>query len=73
MQQIRHKYDRLADMLEEAYGPCPLGRQALLHWLHDQIERANKVPKAPAMAVTAMIDAGYIRWCAELLEMDDES
>ena len=72
MQQITHKYDRLADMLEEAYGPCPLGRQALLGWLHDQIERAHKVPKAPAMAVTAMIDAGYVKWCAEILNGEDE-
>lgn len=70
MQQIPHRYDRLADQLEEEFGACPAGRQALLAWLHEQIERARNVPKAPASAVTAMIDSGYVQWCAELLQLD---
>lgn len=70
MQQIRHQYDSLADQLEDEFGPCPQGRQALLQWLHEQIERARNVPSAPASAVAAMIDSGYVRWCAELLQLD---
>lgn len=70
MQQIPHKFDRLADMLEDDFGPCPAGRQALLAWLQEQMERAERVPGAPASAVAAMIDGGYVRWLAELLEID---
>lgn len=70
MQQIPHRYDSLATQLEDEFGPCPAGRQALLDWLHEQIERARNVPKAPASAVAAMIDSGYVRWCAELLQLD---
>lgn len=70
VQQILHRYDSLASQLESEFGPCPAGRQALLNWLHEQIERAQRVPKAPASAVAAMIDAGYVRWCAEQLGLD---
>lgn len=70
MQQIRHRLDNLADMLEDDFGPCPLGRAALLAWLQEQLERAEKMPGAPASAVAAMIDAGYVRWLAEILEID---
>jgi len=70
MQQIRHRLDNLADMLEDDFGPCPLGRPALLNWLQEQMERADRVPGAPASAVAAMIDGGYVRWLAELLEID---
>lgn len=72
MQQIRHQYDNLADQLEDEFGTCPAGRQALLNWLHEQIERARNVPKAPASAVAAMIDSGYVRWRAELLQLDQQ-
>lgn len=70
MQHIHHRYDSLADHLESEFGPCPLGRQALLAWLHEQIERARRVPSAPSTAITAMIDAGYIELCAEQLQGD---
>lgn len=73
MQQITHRYDRLADMLEEAHGHYPEGRQALLEWLTEQIERAQRVPSAPVTAITAMIDAGYVQKCAELLGLENES
>lgn len=64
-QQIRHRLDSLADLLEAEHGRCPQGRQALLRWLQQQLERAQRVPGAPDMAVTAMIDSGYQRWLAE--------
>lgn len=73
MQQIPHKYDRLANLLEEDLGQCPAGRQALLSWIQTQFERAERVPKAPASAVAAMIDSSYVRWCAELLELDQQT
>lgn len=73
VQQILHRYDSLATQLEDEFGPCPAGRQALLNWLHEQIERAQRVPKAPASAVAAMIDAGYVRWCAEQLGLNPDA
>lgn len=72
MQQIPHKLDHLATMLEEEFGQCPLGRQALLKWLQEQLERAEKVPGAPASAVAAMIDGGYVRWRAEQLGIEHD-
>lgn len=72
-QHIRHRLDTLADQLEEAHGHYPEGRQALILWLTEQIERAQRVPSAPATAVTAIIDAGYIRQCAELLGLETEA
>lgn len=72
MQQIPHKLDDLADMLEDDFGPCPAGRQALLKWLQEQLERADRVLGAPASAVAAMIDAGYVRWRAEQLGIEHD-
>ena len=67
------RYDRLADMLEEAHGHYPEGRQALIVWLTEQLERAKRLPGATTTDITAMIDAGYIQKCAELLGIEDES
>lgn len=72
-QDIRHRLDTLADQLEEAHGHYPEGRQALISWLTEQIERARRVPSAPATAITAMIDGAYIKKCAELLGLETEA
>ena len=55
-----HRFNRLADQLEDAFGPVPLSRPDLLAFLADQVERVKAVGVPDSTTATAMIDAAYV-------------
>lgn len=55
-----HRFNRLADQLEDAFGPAPLSRPDLLAFLADQVERIKAVGVPDSTTATAMIDAAYV-------------
>lgn len=60
---------RLAEQLEREFGPCPARRDQLMAWLDDQLDRCTALG-VPGDAALAMINSGYVEWCALLLERD---
>ena len=59
----------LASQLEREFGPCPVSRQSLLAWVDDQVTRCARLG-VPGDAALAMVNSGYVEWCAQLLERD---
>jgi hypothetical protein len=59
----------LASQLERDFGPCPASRQSLLAWVDDQVHRCTRL-SVPGDAALAMVNSGYVEWCALLLERD---
>ncbi len=59
----------LASQLEREFGPCPVPRRALLDWVDDQVTRCARLG-VPGDAALAMVNSGYVEWCAQLLERD---
>ncbi|TRO11626.1 hypothetical protein EQ828_23670 [Ectopseudomonas mendocina] len=59
----------LASQLEREFGPCPAPRRTLLDWVDDQINRCTRLG-VPCDAALAMVNSGYVEWCALLLERD---
>ena len=59
----------LADQLERRFGSCPLNRRGFLRWVDDQMERCARMG-LPDEEVQCRIEAGYVQWRAELLEID---
>lgn len=55
-----HRFNRLADQLEDAFGPVPMSRPDLLAFLADQVERVKAVGVPDSTTATAMIDAAYV-------------
>ena len=55
-----HRFNRLADQLEDAFGPVPLSRPDLLAFLADQVERVKAVGVPDSTTATAMIDAAFL-------------
>lgn len=51
---------RLADKLEDAFGPVPLSRADLLAFLDDQLNRIKAVGVPDVATATRMIDAAYV-------------
>ena len=54
------RLERLADQLEDAFGPVPMSRPDLLAFLADQLERVKAVGVPDSTTATAMIDAAYV-------------
>ncbi len=61
--------ERLANQLEQQFGPCPARRDQLLRWVDDQLDRCARLG-APGEIAQRMIENGYVEWCALLLERD---
>ena len=59
----------LASQLEREFCPCPARRSTLLAWVDDQLDRCSRLG-APGEAALAVIETGYVEWCALLLERD---
>ncbi len=59
----------LASQLEREFGPCPARRSTLLDWVDDQVNRCARLG-VPGDAALRMVEAGYVEWCALLLERD---
>lgn len=55
-----HRFNRLADQLEDAFGPVPMSRPDLLAFLADQVELVKAVGVPDSTTATAMIDAAYV-------------
>ena len=55
-----HRFNRLADQLEDDFGPVPLSRPDLLAFLADQVERVKAVGVPDSTTATALIDAAYV-------------
>ena len=60
---------RVAEQLEREFGPCPARRDQLIEWIDDQLDRCTAM-SVPGEAALAMINSGYVEWCALLLERD---
>lgn len=54
-----HRFNRLADQLEDAFGPVPMSRPDLLAFLADQVKRI-KALECDSATATALIDAAYM-------------
>lgn len=61
--------EQLARRLECELGPCPARRDQLIEWIDDQLNRCSRLG-VPGEAALAMINSGYVEWCALLLERD---
>lgn len=61
--------EKLASQLEREFGPCPASRQSLLAWVDDQVNRCTRL-SVPGDVALAMVNSGYVEWCALLLERD---
>ena len=55
-----HRFNRLADQLEDDFGPVPMSRPDLLAFLADQVERIKAVGVPDSTTATALIDAAYV-------------
>lgn len=55
-----HRLNRLADQLQDEFGPAPLSRADLLAFLADQVERLKAAGVPGGGLATAMIDAAYL-------------
>ena len=60
---------RVAEQLEREFGPCPARRDQLIAWVDEQLDRCTALG-VPGDAALAMINTGYVEWCALLLERD---
>lgn len=60
---------RVAEQLEREFGPCPARRDQLMAWVDEQLDRCTAMG-VPGEAALAMINTGYVEWCALLLERD---
>lgn len=61
--------EKLVSQLERELGPCPASRQSLLAWVDDQVNRCIRL-RVTGDAALAMVNSGYVEWCALLLERD---
>lgn len=59
--------ERLSDQLERELGPFPGPKSDLLAWVDEQVNRCTRLG-VPGEAALAMVNAGYLELCAELLE-----
>jgi hypothetical protein len=59
--------ERLSEQLERDFGPFPGPKSDLLAWVDDQINRCTLLG-VPGEAALAMVNAGYLELCADLLE-----
>ena len=60
---------RVAEQLEREFGPCPARRDQLIAWVDEQLDRCTAMG-VPGEAALAMINTGYVEWCALILERD---
>lgn len=60
---------RVAEQLEREFGPCRARRDQLIAWVDEQLDRCTALG-VPGDAALAMINTGYVEWCALLLERD---
>jgi len=59
--------ERLSEQLEREFGPFPGPKSDLLAWVDDQVNRCTRLC-VPGDAALAIVNAGYLELCAELLE-----
>lgn len=59
----------LADQLQREFGPCPATRPQLLAWVDEQLDRCTAL-RVPGDVAMAMVETGYVEWCAQLLQLD---